>query len=206
MPAQLQQTSIDKFFGNKITMAKCKVKPAAARAKKGSRAPVGVTSTDAAIGSHESVFPTATEDDETSSNKSCRGIFNSLSSTPATSAVNTPEPIVNATGRARLSRTAKKPSVSLVASASCSSELDADSVSDFVASANQSDAVTETESATECQTTEDTDTDDYDHVILPAQKRINLRLRSVPWHLVSFTSPSSVSRNTDKSSYPRRYR
>jgi hypothetical protein len=180
LAATMKQTSIDKFFGNKTTTAKRKVKPAASRTKKGSRPLAGVASTDVALGSHEPVSPNATEDDETSSNKSCRGISNSLSSTPPTSAVDTPEPIVNVTGRSRLSRTVKKKlPASLVASASCT-ELDASSVSDYVASGNQSDVVTETESATDCQTTEDTDADDDDHVILPAAKRVKSNDKSQP--------------------------
>lgn len=160
-------------------MSKSKVKPAASRAKKASRAVAGLTSTDATPALHDSVFPSASDDDETSSNKSRRGITNSLSSTPPTSAVNTPEPTVNQTGRACLSRNAKKKlPASLVASASCSSEVDASSVSDFLASDNQSDDVTETESATDCQATEDTDADDDDHVILPAAKRGKPNIKS----------------------------
>jgi hypothetical protein len=204
MPAPLKQTPIDKFFGKKTTMAKHKVKPAASRAKKGSRPVAGLTSIDATLGLHKSVSPPASEDDETSSNKSRCGIAHSLSSTPPTSAVNTPEPTVKLTGRARLSRNAKKLPASLIANASCSSEVDASSVSDFLASDNQSDAVTETESVTDCQATEESDFDD-EHVILPAAKRTkpNIKSKASKRALASREFYQSlVSYNTDKSSCP----
>ncbi len=166
----LKQTSIDKFFGNKIIMPKRKTKPAATHLKEGCRAVTGVTSADATPGLHESVSPSGTEDDETSSNKFRRGISKSAASTPPTSAVNTPEPTTNETGRARLTRNAKKKlPASLLASAS---EVDASSVSDFHASDSESDAVTETQSVTDCEKTEDSDADDDDHIILPAAKRM----------------------------------
>lgn len=160
-------------------MAKRKVKLAASHSKKGSRAVASVALTDFSPGSQESVSPRPVEDDETSLNKYRRGISHSLSSTPPTSAVNTPEPTANQTGRVRRSRTAKtKLPASLLESTSHSSELDTSSVSDYVVSADQSDAITETESATDCQPTEDTDADDEDHLILPAAKRIKPNIKS----------------------------
>jgi hypothetical protein len=178
----LKQTSIDRFFGDKTTMAKRKVKPTASQGKKRSRAVAGVASTDATPGLRKSVSPSATDDDEISSNKSRRDISNSLSSTPATSTFNTPEPAVDETVRTRLSRTANmKLPASHIETASCGSELDVSSVSDFIASADQSDSITETESATDCPATEDTDADDDDEddrADFPAAKRIKPNIKS----------------------------
>jgi len=177
----LNQMSIDRFFGDKTTMAKRKVKPTASDRKKRPRAVAGVASTDATPGLRKSRSPFAMEDDETSSNESRRDISNSLSSTPATSAVNTPEPTVGETVRARLSRAAKKKlPTSLIETASCGSELDVSSVSDFIASADQSDSITEIESATDCTATEDTDADDDDDdgADFPAAKRAKPNVKS----------------------------
>jgi hypothetical protein len=171
LAGSLKQTSIDNFFGHRTPMAKRKVKPAAILLKKGPRAVAGLTPGDGSPDLHESASPSATED-ETSSNKGRRGISKSTTSTPPTSAVNTPEPTTNEAGRVRLSRTAKKKlPAALVASAS---EVDASSVSDFLASENQSDAVTDSQSATDCLETEESTAEEDDHVILPAAKRIRL--------------------------------
>jgi hypothetical protein len=152
-------------------MAKRKAKPAAIRLNKGPRAVTSLTPGDGSPDLRESASPSAPEY-ETSSNKGRRGISKSTTSTPPTSAVNTPEPTANEAGRVRLSRTAKKElPAALVASAS---EVDASSVSDFLASENQSDVVTDSQSATDCLETEESTEEEDDHVILPAAKRIRL--------------------------------
>jgi hypothetical protein len=120
--------------------------------------------------SHKSVSPATKEHDETSSSKCRRGNSSSSKSTPPTSISSTPEPTVKESGRARLARSAKKKALASIVTSDA--EIENSSISDFLASENQSDSVTETQSTTDLDETEISDIEEEDSVILPAAKRI----------------------------------
>lgn len=176
LAGSLKQTSIDNFFGQKDPMAKRKAKPAVTSPEKEQPAVNDQTPTDASPDFSESASPSVTEDEETSSDKGRHDISKSATTSPPTSVLNTPEPIANETGRVRLARTVKKRlPVSFIASAS---EADDSSVSDFHASEDQSDAVSDSQSAADCQETDESTAEEDDGLILPASKRIKLNKKN----------------------------
>jgi hypothetical protein len=156
-------------------MEKSKAKAAVTLPKKGSRAVSGLTAAEISAGFSKSASPFITEDEETSLNKGCRDISKSTVSTPPTSVVNTPEPTTNGPGRASLSRIAKKKLPAYLVETV--SEADA-SLSDFLVSRDQSDAVSDSQSATDCQETEDSTAEEDEYVISPAAKRVRLNKRN----------------------------
>lgn len=157
---------------------KAKVKPnkdkeTASRGEDGSSADISTTSANPCF--CESGSPSTTVDDYSTTANDCgQDTDDSLSSTPSTSASNSPAPTSKGNGLSRPSRAAKnKASESLAKDASSASELDTSSDSDFL-----NLLMSESESDIDCPSATESDYgDDDSSAILPAAKRVKLSPR-----------------------------